>query len=70
MPKIPKWSKCQDAKKRCQNQKMIESPNFKSRKSEEKMAFFYHYFKKRQKKLSFFSIFLKKKKIRKKIARY
>ena len=26
MPKMPKWSKCQDAKKRCQNQKMIESP--------------------------------------------
>ena len=25
MPKMPKWSKCQDAKKRCQNQKMIES---------------------------------------------
>ena len=25
MPKIPKCSKCRDAKKRCQNQKMIES---------------------------------------------
>ena len=27
MPKMPKWSKSQDAKKKCQNQKMIESQN-------------------------------------------
>ena len=28
MPKMPKWSKCQDAKKGCHNQKRIESLNF------------------------------------------
>ena len=27
MPKVLKWSKCKDAKKRCQNKKMIEKWN-------------------------------------------
>ena len=33
IPKMPKWSKCQGAKKKCQNQKMIESRCMFSKKN-------------------------------------